>query len=332
MKTNTPQQTLNIATRANFATTDLLKLLAGAIASGVAVSFAAAGLALALAGSANATPMAKSAVIMSVPQKNVDSTIDSEMTTEANADSFPGSLRIGGGCDSEPIDAQEREWLVSIDGNKAKVRVIQSFNMPLDGGTVAFFDAALPGKAELIDLSIQSGGRTWQGRVMKADAMAKLDRDGFRALDAKGVVLMWVDAGYVSTDQIVNLVAGEVVTVEYTYAIKIETQKTEGSIVINLAPHRMVDASGGTGEGITQSTNQRPNEKPAPVSGTVWVEFVGALPKQVRSAKNTLILDQSPAGIRGGSWFSPALDKAEKFIITWDLSSDIDSSQRVAQR
>jgi hypothetical protein len=197
---------------------------------------------------------------------------------------------------------------------------MQSFNMPQDAGTVAFFDAAIPYKGELVGLTVQSAGRTWQGRVMTAGAMAKLDRDGFHALDRQGVVLMWVDGGYLSTDQIVNLAPGEVVTVEYTYAVDIHVKQGSASLALNLAPHRAGDS------------NAMVHDKPKSVSGTVWIEFVGTLPSQLNATGGGMALDQTPSGIRGGSWFNPALDKAEKFSFVWDAPKNTDERQRVAQQ
>lgn len=306
------------AVRPAFAPMDFFKLFAGAVASGLAVSLIAAGIALALSSSAEASPAAKPAVVTSVPQLATSKLEASE--SERNADTVPGSLKIGGGCDSEPVDAIEREWMVSIDGATAKVRVMQSFAMPKDAGTVAFFDAVLPEKAKLVDLKIYGGERTWAGRVMTADAMAKLDREGFRKLDEKGVVLMWVDSRYVSTDQLINLVPGETVTVDYTYAIAVEYKDGMGALALNLAPRnaRTVEAA--------------LHDKPAPVSGTVWVDFVGTLPKKIKRADSALVLDESAAGIRGASWFSPALDKAETFSIAWDLAKSADDASRIALR
>jgi hypothetical protein len=304
--------------RPNFAPMDFVKLFAGAVASGLAVSLIAAGIALVLSGSAEASPSAKPALVKSLPQLTSGKTGSDEF--EQDADTVPGSLKIGGGCDSEPVDAIEREWMVSIDGATAKVRVMQSFTMPKDAGTVAFFDAVLPAKAKLVDLKVFGGERTWEGRVMTAEAMAKLDREGFRKLDEKGVVLMWVDSRYVSTDQLVNLVPGETVTVDYTYAIAVEGKDGTGALVLNLAPRNM------PGAGTTL------HDKPAPVSGTVWVDFVGALPKKIKRADSALVLDESATGVHGASWFSPALDKAETFSIAWDLATSNVEIPRVALR
>jgi hypothetical protein len=307
--------------RPNFAPMDFFKLFAGAVASGLAVSLIAAGIALALSSSADASPAAKPAVVTSVPQLTSSKTGSGEF--EQDADTAPGSLKIGGGCDSEPVDAIEREWMVSIDGATAKVRVMQSFVMPKDAGTAAFFDAVLPDKAKLVELKIYGGERTWEGRGMAAEAMAKLDREGFRKLDEKGVVLMWVDSRYVSTDQLVNLVPGETVTVDYTYAIAVDGKDGTGALALHLAPRNAQN---------TRTAEPALHDKPAPVSGTVWVDFVGTLPKKIKRADSALVLDESAAGIRGASWFSPALDKAETFSIAWDLAASTAETPRVALR
>jgi hypothetical protein len=322
MKTTNASQSNTV--RPNFAPMDFLKLFAGAVASGLAVSLIAAGIALALSGTAEASPAAKPAVVTSVPQLNSSRTNSDEF--EQDTDTVPGSLKIGGGCDSEPVDAIEREWMVSIDGTNAKVRVMQSFTMPKDAGTVAFFDAVLPVKARLVDLKIYSGERTWAGRVMTVEAMAKLDREGFRKLDEKGVVLMWVDSRYVSTDQLVNLAPGETVTVDYTYAIAVEDKNGAGALTLNLAPRNTQNTQN------ARAAESALHDKPAPVSGTVWVDFVGTLPKKINRADSALVLDESAAGVRGASWFNPALDKAEAFSIAWELAKSSAEVPRIALR
>jgi hypothetical protein len=317
MKITTTSQT---TASPSFATTDLLKLFAGAVASGVVVSLIAAGVAFALASNASATPMTKPAIVSSVAQREAPGSTQSQSPRETDADTIPGSLRIGGGCDSEPIDAIEREWMVSIDGSTAKVRVMQSFVMPEDAGTLAFFDTVLPPDAKLVALNVQGRARAWEGRVMTAESMAKLDRESFQRLDEMGVLLMWLDSRYVTTDQLTNLSPGETVTVEYTYAVSIGEQQGDRVLALKLAP------------GKTRAADRVAADKPIPVSGTVWVDFVGSLPKRIKNAHRALVVDDSPAGIRGASWYSASLETTETFSIVWELPNVAPDAARVAQR
>jgi hypothetical protein len=134
---------------------------------------------------------------------------------------------------------------------------------------------------------------------------------------------------YVSTDQLVNLAPGETVTVDYTYAIAVEDKNGAGALALNLAPRNTQNTQNSQNARAAESAL---HDKPAPVSGTVWVDFVGALPKKINRADSALVLDESAAGVRGASWFSPALDKAEAFSIAWELAKPSAEIPRIAQR
>ncbi len=316
-----------------FAPRDFLELLAGAVVSGLAVSLVAVGVALMLASNADASPSAMPLLVTSMPIADAGKHI--EPPSNASIHAVPGSLKVGGGCDPEPIDAIEREWMVSIDGILAKVRVMQSFTLPVAAGhgtTAAFFDTVLPDNAKLIELKIHGSQRTWEGQIMTAESFAKLDRDGFRALDEKGIVLMWIDSRDVMTDQIADLAAGETITVEYTYTTSVIDKRGNAALTLNLASREMFDGA--------NRPDAAASDKPAPVSGTVWIDFIGGLPKQLKGQENSkdidknraVALDDSPAGIRGASWFSASLDQAETFSIAWDLPIAHSKSTRLVQR
>lgn len=316
-----------------FAPRDFLELLAGAVVSGLAVSLAAVGVTLVFASNADASPSAAPVLVTSVVIADGGKYV--EPTSNASINAVPGSLKVGGGCDAESIDAIEREWMVSIDGSLAKVRVMQSFTLPAAAAgdnIAAFFDTVLPDNAKLIGLKVHGSQRTWEGQIMTAESFAKLDRDGFHALDEKGVLLMWVDSRYVTTDQIIDLAPGETITVEYTYSTSVIDKQGNATFALNLASREMRD---GMSDGSTA-----PSDKPAPVSGTVWIDFIGNLPKQLKRQENSndvgknraVVLDDSPAGIRGVSWFSAALDQAETFSIAWEMPTSNRKPSRMVQR
>jgi len=163
---NSDQTQVAMSARPSFAPLDFLKMLAAAAASGVGVSIVAAGLALALAKSAGAEALQKNAVIKSTSTQSLQ-------PWPTVLQPAVGGLYIGDGCDREPVDAIERDWLVKIDGHstqmRAEVRVMQTYLMPAQGSTNAFFEATLPPNATLISLKAHTPEKILSGKVMAMD-------------------------------------------------------------------------------------------------------------------------------------------------------------------
>jgi hypothetical protein len=308
-----------LSARPSFAPRDFLKMLAAAVASGVGVSIVAAGLALALSNSAGAETLQKNAIVKATSTQSLQAATVALQPTV-------GGLYIGGGYDREPVDAVERDWLVKVDGHStqmhAEVRVMQTFLMPAEGPTTAFFEATLPPNARLIALKAHTPEKILSGKVMAMDDFAGMSRQELNKFSRHDALIMWNDEGTLSTDQIMNLIPNETVVVEYTYSINIPLQNGlhEFDLVLNNA-----DAT----ENEMISAN-----KPNLTSGTVWVEWLGAKPKRLSDMPIDVTLEESAQGITGLSWFTPSLapataTKAIKFA--WEMDAPI-SKTRIANR
>ncbi len=286
----------------SFAARDFLKMLAAAVASGVGVSVVVAGLALVLSNNAEAEVLQKNAAMNATSTQSPQATV--------------GGLYIGGGCDREPVDAVERDWLVKINGNTAEVRVMQTFLMPADGPTAAFFETILPPHAKLIALKAHTPQKILSGKVMVVDDFAGMSRQELNKFSRHDALVMWNDEGTLSTDQIMNLVPNDTVVVEYTYAINVQHQ--DGIHEFDLALNTM--------ENETLAAI-----KPNLTSGTVWVEWVGAKPKHLRDMPIDVTLEESAQGIAGLSWFTPSLAPAATIKFAWEMGAPF-AKTRTANR
>jgi hypothetical protein len=291
--------------RPSFAPRDFLKMLAAAVASGVGVSIVAAGLAIVLSNSAEAETLQKNAIVKTTSTQALQPTV--------------GGLYIGEGCDREPVDAVERDWLVKIDGSTAEVRVMQTFLMPAERPTTAFFEATLPPNAKLIALKAHTPEKILSGKVMAMDDFAGMSRQELNKFNRHNALMMWNDEGTLFTDQIMNLLPNETVVVEYIYSINTQFQNGLNELVLalNSVENEAVPAS-----------------KPNLTSGTAWVEWVGTKPMRLTAMPIEAMLEESAQGISGLSWFTPSLDsglttKAIRFA--WETSLPF-SSARTASR
>jgi hypothetical protein len=179
-----------------FIAQDFVKLVAYAVASGIAFSALAIGVTLAVSRDSEAQTSAARWVAqdgMFVLAEDVPvSTVDEAMAAwtydvapfemKSDLSPTPGSLYIGDGCGAEELAAVEREWYVSIDNGIATVQVMQTFVMPeqrdrmvlsaseapfadeiheTDSGAPSF-GALLPSGAEYLDMKIDvSSGRLY---------------------------------------------------------------------------------------------------------------------------------------------------------------------------
>ena len=132
--------------RMHFVMWDFLKMFLAAILCGVAVSIAAAGIALVLSNDAYAAAPFNDPENADARQK------EQAPKSDAESQAFPGVLLIGSGCDADPLDAVERDWKVTINGKRIDVRVMQTFIMPAGDAMAATFNASLPAGARLLRL------------------------------------------------------------------------------------------------------------------------------------------------------------------------------------
>ena len=265
----------------SFALRDFLKLLAAAVLSGAGVSVVIAGLTLVLANTAKAGTLQKNATVDAISTQALQA-------PPALLKPVAGGLYIGGGCDRESVDAVECDWRVKIDNNTTEVRVRQTFLMPADGPSVAFFEATLPPKAKLIGLITHTPQKVLSGKVLvMADftGMNRRELNKFRRHDA---LILWNDEDTFSADQIMNLIPNETVVIEYTYSVSTHLQNELNELTLALS---------------TEEREMFVATKPNLASGTVWVEWLGAKPKRLANTPADMpavvALEESTQGITG---------------------------------
>jgi hypothetical protein len=263
---------------------DFVKMFFGTVICGVVVSAVAAAIAILLAGDARAS-----------------TTTVSPATAQLN-DAFPGVLTIIGNCDADIVDAIERDWSITVNGNNIEVRVMQSFVVPEGDGSAATFHALLPPGARLLRLAAHTGGTTWQAKILNASAYRKLSATDFKVLSRKHTLIVQYDAGDIFTDASVNIVPGETMTIEYTYRVDIDAAALSQSLIMSLmnASHPSTCA----------------DDNPA-IRGTVWVEWSGKLPAQISQVPGSTTLETSGIRITGLSWSSLHLDADQRFQLAW---------------
>ena len=286
----------------SFAIRDFLKLLAAGVLSGAGVSVVIAGLTLVLANTAKAGTLQKNETVNAISTQALQA-------PPALLKPVPGGLYMGGGCDRESVDAVERDWRVKIDNNTAEVRVMQTFLMPADGPTVAFFEATLSPKARLIGLIAHTPQKILSGKVLDMDDFTGLscrELNKFRIHDA---LILWNDEDTFFTDQIMNLIPNETVVIEYTYSVRTHLQNGLNELTLALS---------------TEEREMFVATKPTLASGTVWVEWLGVKPKRLANTPADMpadvALEESTQGITGLSWFTPLLAPATRLKLSWEMA------------
>jgi hypothetical protein len=288
------------ATAARFSAQEFLKMFAAAVGAGVAVSVVATAVALLLSRdvAAASTLSAHSAAIEQPYAAEVD-----PFGTEAS----PGDLFIGGGCDREAVEVIERDWQIRVDGSTAEIRVMQSFLMPIDGPTVAFFEAVLPKGATFKSLKSHGAGPSREAKLASATAQINA-RANVEKVDTVNQLVMWhdVESNIIQTAQIPNMKPGEPVTIEYTYTVRIDANHSERVLDLALAP------------AVQDSYDANDTKRPATIPASVWVEWVGAKPKHLRGLSGDFALETAADGVIGLSWFSAATTAGHKLNVAWD--------------
>lgn len=287
-----------------FVARDVAKLFGAAVASGVAVSLAAAGIALFLAN--NAYAVTKPALTTTSAHESAPSLFD-------QAAGEPGGLYVGGGCDREAVEVIERDWQIRIDGTRAEIRVMQSFMMPAEAPTTAFFEVTLPRGATLKSLKTHSADKTVEAKLERATATVRGVAAEVRAVSGKGGLAMWHDrdANSITTEQISKLPPSEAVTVEYTYTIDVDTNRSERVVSFALAGTQ-VDTYDASFRG-----------KPSTIPASVQVEWVGMKPQHLRGLSGDYAVETAPDGVVGLTWFSPAVASGNTFAVAWDVRDAI---------
>ena len=181
--------------------------------------------------------------------------------------------------------------------------------MSADGPTVAFFEATLPPKANLIGLIAHTSQKILSGKVLvmnDATGMNGRELNKFRRHDA---LILWNNEDTFSADQIVNLIANETVAIEFTYSVSthLQNELNEPTLALSIEEREMFIAT-----------------KPNLASGTVWVEWLGAKPKRLANTPGDIPavvpLEESTQGITGLSWFTPSLAPATRLKFSWEMA------------
>lgn len=282
--------------RMHFVMWDFLRMFLAAVVCGVAVSVVAAGIALLLARDAYAAPPPQGEFTATTgdPAPGAD--------PSAGFQPYPGMLLIGSGCDAEVVDATERDWKVTINGNSIDVRVMQTFIVP-DGDTSAVsFNALLPSGARLLRLTAHTPGGLWQGRIFDADSLGQFSGSDFRNHSRNGLLIVQNEDGDISTDSIINIAATDAVTVEYTYRLDIDEAAQSHSLTVPL---------GNDNTPLSQAAGW-----PA-ASAAVWVEWTGGRPIRLVDAPGDATLETAGPRITGLSWATPQPGADARFHLAW---------------
>lgn len=295
---------------AQFKVMDFFKILIAAVMCGIAFSLCAVTLTLLLTSNAEAgsVVVAKSSAAVTTANKVATKVTPSSEYT-------PGVLNIGDGCEQEPLSAIERDWQIRIDGDVAVVRIMQSYLIPADGPTVANFQAQLPEGAVLASLKIDAANASQTAKLMTHQAFAALSRTDMRALRKSNRLIVLKHNREIESDSILNLIPGETLTVEYTYAVPV--QLLDGAARLNLVLQSEAALPYAVHESAHELTRETTTYKVA-IQNTVWVEWVKNFPRTVSSKSGDISIEKSSEGITGASWFSADLSANRQFNITWD--------------
>lgn len=281
--------------RMQFAMWDFLKMLFAAMLCGLAVSMVAAAIALLLAHEAYGA----------VPVRDPASSnaIGADMSLPEELRPSPGLLLIGNGCGATVVEAVERDWKVTIDGNRTSIRVMQTFIVPEGDLAVSSFNAILPAGANLLRLSVHTAGSMWHGKILNTEAHTKLAPADFRNFSRRNLLPVQNDDGVISTDTIINIAANEALTIEYTYRmITVESIRGHNLTVSLVNEDLPVHATGGP-----------------PTRGTVWVEWSGRKPRELLRVPSGASLETSGPQITGFSWASRQLESDSRFLLDWSM-------------
>ena len=286
------------ANRPQFIMWDFLRMFLAAIACGLAVSLAVASITLVLANDAYAAASPNGSAMA------ISGNAELAPNAEPEAQPYPGLLMLGNGCDADPLDATERDWLVTIRGDHIDIRVMQTFIVP-DGDTAAAtFNALLPTGAKLLRLSAHSSGNSWQGKIFDAKSHAQLTAIDFRNLSRKGMLIVENDDGAISTDAIINIAATEAVTIEYTY--RITTAETQGV-------HNLFVALSSDKSLLSQTTDN------LTANGTVWVQWLDKNPGRLTRVPSGATLEATGTKITGLSWTTNQFNADATFQLAWSM-------------
>ena len=285
--------------RIHFVVLDFLKLFTAAVVCGVAVSVTVAGIALLLAGDANALTQA--------------------IVTKDDSPATPGTLLATRACDGYAMKATERDWYVRIDGNVIHVRVMQTWIMPADFEGAAAFAVTLPTGANLRTLSAQTANREIAARVIPQREYERMRPADYLKYTREQLFAIKTQGGSVRTSPIPGLAADDTMVIQYTYTVNaVATGNGAGTARSLTFPLQENDNAGDAAEAITAGPDDalRPTRRPA-TPGTVWVEWAVQKPVALIATPRAAEIDHGVTGIDGLNWYTPAIQPGEKFNLRW---------------
>lgn len=307
VQANTPApQQASVSTHAAMWST--LKMLIAAIFCGVTVSLLAAGIAIVLANDAEARPIEKDIATTAVQRPDDIRANDNEEFPPT-----PGALLIGDGCDGMSLQAIERDWQVSIDGNRIRVRVMQAFVLPAESSQVANFHVQLPRGARLRSLAAQTQNKDLAGHLISDEQYDRLTSATYLKLTHNRLLVSHSANGTVMTSPILNLRADEVVTIQYAYEIAADGENGNSSFKLPLAPADH-SADGTLAAAEHGFVSQSPLTKAA-----VWVEWVGRKPTKVVGLPVDADLEITKSRVEGFSWAASDIRPGASLQLAWSL-------------
>jgi hypothetical protein len=354
---------------------DFAKMVAAAVAVGVTASAAAVGATLLLTRSASADASAaewteshKGGLLVlrdelsEQPNEtgftapiattwNPDPAQDEDMAGEY--DEFiapmPGNMYIGGGCESEPIYASERDWNVVIEGSIARITVMQSFVLPdllpaaeqptqaqaedeeaLARVVPTWFHTVLPSGAKLLNVFVETeaGERAvelvrltgdWRvdNAITAAADEALLQADATRAL--RGFARPVGRLVTLATDEIGAYAPGEMVIVRYEYQVQIDEIDGVRALDLPLAPKTppLTEAD------VADESQVAQGFVDAVTPGSVWIEWRSAQPVTLLQRPLGVSIERVPSAvpgsgrITGAAWAAPAIAMDDEFRLRW---------------
>lgn len=277
-------------TRPQFAALDFCKMFLSALVCGVVFSLCAAAITLAIASAAEASTLRPAEVRVAA----------------ASNDPHPGVLMIGEGCENEPLMAVERDWRVRISERVADVVVAQKFVLPKEGAANAGFDFVLPTGAKLITLTIRHGQKNLNGYLVAGNTYVGTSHGQMQKLARRNQIMVWTGEEGIHTDQLLDLVAGDVVTIEYHYQLAVVAGAGFRSLQLPLQAVAL-------NEGVKYWSSERPTF----TSGNVTVEWKGDQPIHLLTKPQNAIIERNAKGIAVLNWFAADLEAGATLDLSW---------------
>lgn len=312
-------------TSANVVIGSFLKMLTAAIVCGLAVSFAAAGVALLLTSTAEArstlietTNETTNKTTSPSPRSSDDREDDTEDEPGSELSATPGMLLIGDGCDGIALRATERDWQVSIDGKRIRVRVMQSFQMPSLPIDIAAFHVQLPKGARLQSLAALTASKDLPGQLLSADEYDRLASADYLRLVGNRLLVSQTALGTVMTSPLPDLAPESLLTIQYTYIVESTFRNGLSEFLLPLEP---LEPEAEQSERAYPGTITEPfpalSANAAGGAVSVWVEWVGRKPIRVIGLPADAALETVNARIERFSWATHGIQPGAHFHLAW---------------